>query len=130
MEKAQGREGGDGGYQIHFDTPSDCVRIVSSPNLRTEPKVAVKVFDATKGSLMQRCSLMGVTVLLLAVISMALGSPRLSQAEEAGVAAMVIDCRLPGQIRKLGTKLTFLTPQRMVRTTRTDCEIRGGESLV
>ena len=41
-----------------------------------------------------------------------------------------VDCLLPGQIRKLGTRLTTLTPHRMVRTSPTDCEIRGGEPLV
>ncbi len=40
---------------------------------------------------------------------------------------LVVDCLLPGQIRKLGTNLTYLTPQRPVKTSATDCEIRGGE---
>ena len=40
---------------------------------------------------------------------------------------LVIDCLLPGQIRKLGSNLTYLTPQRPVKTTASDCEIRGGE---
>ena len=40
---------------------------------------------------------------------------------------MIIDCLLPGQVRKLGSKLTYLTQPRPVRTTGVDCEIRGGE---
>ena len=42
-------------------------------------------------------------------------------------ALMVVDCRLPGQVRKLGQSFTFLAPRRAIRTTGTDCEIRGGE---
>jgi TPR repeat protein len=38
----------------------------------------------------------------------------------------VVDCLLPGQIRKLG-RMTFLTPRRPVKTAAQDCEIRGGE---
>ena len=40
---------------------------------------------------------------------------------------MVVDCLLPGQIRKLGRQATFLSARRPVRTTQADCEIRGGE---
>jgi len=40
---------------------------------------------------------------------------------------LVIDCMLPGQIRKLGQNFTYLAPRRAARTTAVDCEIRGGE---
>lgn len=40
---------------------------------------------------------------------------------------MVVDCLLPGQLRKLGMIKTYLTARRAVRTTALDCEIRGGE---
>ena len=39
----------------------------------------------------------------------------------------VVDCLLPGQIRQLGTKTTYVTERRPVRTTKEDCVIRGGE---
>ncbi len=42
-------------------------------------------------------------------------------------ALLIVDCLLPGQVRKLGSKLTYLTPQRPAKTTAVDCEIRGGE---
>ncbi len=38
----------------------------------------------------------------------------------------VVDCLLPGQVRKLG-KTTYMTPRRPIRTTAADCRIRGGE---
>ena len=38
----------------------------------------------------------------------------------------VVDCLLPGQLRRLGNR-TYMTPRRPVRTTASDCAIRGGE---
>lgn len=40
---------------------------------------------------------------------------------------MIVDCLLPGQIRKLGRQATYLSARRPIRTTQADCEIRGGE---
>jgi hypothetical protein len=40
---------------------------------------------------------------------------------------VVVDCLLPGQVRKLGTQMTFLTPRTAAKTSAGDCEIRGGE---
>lgn len=39
----------------------------------------------------------------------------------------VVDCLLPGQVRKLGAEMTYLTARRPIRTTAADCEVRGGE---
>jgi hypothetical protein len=38
----------------------------------------------------------------------------------------VIQCVLPPQIRQLGSRVTYLTSPRVVKTSVTDCEIRGG----
>jgi predicted nucleic acid-binding Zn-ribbon protein len=40
---------------------------------------------------------------------------------------LVVDCLLPGQVRRLGQKLTMLTARRAIKTSQRDCEIRGGE---
>lgn len=40
---------------------------------------------------------------------------------------LIIDCLLPGQVKKLGMQTTFLTARRPIKTTASDCEIRGGE---
>lgn len=40
---------------------------------------------------------------------------------------MVVDCLLPGQVRKLGRKLTYLSPRQAIKTSAQDCEISGGE---
>ena len=39
---------------------------------------------------------------------------------------LVVDCLLPGQVRKLG-RMTFLTARRPIKTAAQDCGIRGGE---
>jgi len=60
-------------------------------------------------------------------VAVVFGAPKLAFAQQSGDEFLIVDCLLPGQVRRLGTKLTFLTPRRPVRTTQTDCEIRGGE---
>src|SRR4029453_14401602 len=39
----------------------------------------------------------------------------------------VVDCLLPGQVKKLGRSMTYLTPRRPIKTSAQDCGIRGGE---
>lgn len=39
----------------------------------------------------------------------------------------IVDCLLPGQVRKLGQMATYLTSRQPIKTTASDCEIRGGE---
>lgn len=41
----------------------------------------------------------------------------------------VVDCLLPGQVRKLGTQMTYISSRRPIRTTAGECEIRGGEYI-
>src|SRR5688572_6240605 len=38
----------------------------------------------------------------------------------------IVDCLLPGQVRQLGNS-TFLSQRRPIRTTASECSIRGGE---
>lgn len=40
---------------------------------------------------------------------------------------LIVDCLLPGQIRKLGSRMTYLSARRPIQTTTQDCGIRGGE---
>lgn len=40
---------------------------------------------------------------------------------------LIVDCLLPGQVRKLGTATTYITARRPIKTTASICEIRGGE---
>ncbi len=41
----------------------------------------------------------------------------------------VVDCLLPGQLKRLGNT-SYMTPRRPVHTTAADCHIRGGEFVV
>ena len=70
---------------------------------------------------------------LLCVAGLALGcagdlSPRPGESttREADE-LLVVDCLLPGQVRRLGSQMTYLTARRPIKTTGRDCEIRGGE---
>jgi hypothetical protein len=40
---------------------------------------------------------------------------------------LVVDCLLPGQVRTLGTRTTYVSARRPARLTARDCQIRGGE---
>ena len=42
-------------------------------------------------------------------------------------ATFIVDCLLPGKIKKMGTSLTYLTPRRPVKASAQECELRGGE---
>ena len=54
------------------------------------------------------------------------GSPPSSLAD-GGEEYATVDCLLPGQMRRLGSHVTFVTARRPIRTTGEDCAIRGGE---
>lgn len=40
---------------------------------------------------------------------------------------LIVDCLLPGQVRRLGGQMAYLSARRPIRTSASDCEIRGGE---
>ena len=40
---------------------------------------------------------------------------------------LIVDCLLPGQLRKLGTTATYVAARQAIKTSAQDCEIRGGE---
>lgn len=52
---------------------------------------------------------------------------QVAKAEPTAEDFMVVDCLLPGKVRRLGRRSNFITPRRPVRTTAIDCQIRGGE---
>ncbi|CAA0088214.1 Sel1-repeat-containing protein YbeT [Zhongshania aliphaticivorans] len=49
-----------------------------------------------------------------------------SSAEDIISGLQIVDCLLPGQLRKLGN-MSYMSPRRPVKTTAADCRIRGGE---
>ncbi len=44
--------------------------------------------------------------------------------------AIVVDCQLPGKLRRLGGTRTYLTPGRLIRASAIECRTRGGEYTV
>lgn len=40
---------------------------------------------------------------------------------------LIVDCLLPGEVRQLGLRATFVTPRKPVKSTADECAIRGGE---
>lgn len=67
----------------------------------------------------------GVTAVLLLAPLAAPAAPDPAPAAQADD-LLVVDCLLPGQIRKLG-KMVYAGARRAIKTTGVDCEIRGGE---
>ncbi|MDA2919962.1 caspase family protein [Desulfobacterota bacterium AH_259_B03_O07] len=51
----------------------------------------------------------------------------LGSVNDSGNELLIVDCLLPGQLRKLGRHKTYLTPRRPIKTSAGQCEIRGGE---
>jgi len=47
--------------------------------------------------------------------------------EEDADKLLIVDCLLPGQIKRLGAGSTYVTPRRPAKLTALDCEARGGE---
>lgn len=47
--------------------------------------------------------------------------------EEDADKLLIVDCLLPGRIKRLGAGATFVTPRRPAKLTALDCESRGGE---
>jgi hypothetical protein len=65
-------------------------------------------------------------------VALALGSGMPAQVVHAATVRnaedlLIVDCLLPGQIRRLGTQAMFMSARRPIRTTQADCQIRGGE---
>lgn len=77
-----------------------------------------------------------ISIPLLMIGACLFGTSQMAAAAAQGDSAMagyqevaelhVVDCLLPGQVRRLGTR-TYLTPRRPIRTTAADCSVRGGE---
>jgi hypothetical protein len=76
------------------------------------------------------CLVRGIAIgALLAWFPVLVGAQSAPGADERRQAdrLLTVDCLLPGQVRQLGTSMTYLTPRRAVRTSIADCEVRGGE---
>jgi hypothetical protein len=43
---------------------------------------------------------------------------------------VLVDCLLPAKVQQLGRRMTYLAPRRYVKTTKSDCGIRGGQFVL
>ena len=68
-------------------------------------------------------------ILVLATLGTTAWGTADAPAATRGDEFFVVDCLLPPQVRKLGKSMTFLGPKRVIKTTGSDCEIRGGEYI-
>jgi len=66
-------------------------------------------------------------VVVISVVSTTSPSTAKSSIVKDPSQLLIVDCLLPGQVRKIGGQMTYLTARRPVKTTASDCEIRGGE---
>jgi predicted nucleic acid-binding Zn-ribbon protein len=87
--------------------------------------MSVKIFQV-------RTLTVAVTAILLAACAREVSKEEMAKATEGFAIQdtnklLVVDCLLPGQVRKLGSEMTYLTQRRPIRTTAADCEVRGGE---
>ncbi len=82
--------------------------------------------------LIPRIGVTGIIVLVSACVStpQSDGSGSAATPEQGIDDFVLVDCKLPGQVRQLGTRMTYLAPRRAVKTTKSDCAIRGGEFVL
>lgn len=71
-------------------------------------------------------------VLLLCLLAFPAGEAGSGETDAVREAAradelLVVDCLLPGQIRRLGERTTYVSARRPARLPARDCQIRGGE---
>jgi len=68
----------------------------------------------------------GALIAVLAVAFFAASTDSAIASENADD-LLVVDCLLPGKVRRLGRRVTYVTARKAVKTTASDCGIRGGE---
>jgi hypothetical protein len=68
-----------------------------------------------------------ITALAALVPAIATSSAPAVTPDARGDLLMIVDCLLPGQVRTLGTRTTYLSARRPARLPARDCQIRGGE---
>lgn len=81
---------------------------------------------------LNRTLTLAIGTLLMTACARDVSQDEMAKATEGYIVAdtnklFVVDCLLPGQVRKLGSQMTYLSARRPIRTTAADCEVRGGE---
>ena len=55
------------------------------------------------------------------------GAAQLAAVPASADDLIIVDCRLPPRVRKLGKTVVYQVPGRLIRTPAQDCSVRGGE---
>lgn len=55
---------------------------------------------------------------------------QLALAEQSVDRHLIVDCLLPGQVRRLGTQMTYLAARRPAKLSADECGLRGGEYVL
>jgi hypothetical protein len=76
---------------------------------------------------LQASTLVGVAAVVFVSGILTSPQPAAASATRNPEDLLIVDCLLPGQVRRLGANSSFMSARRPVRTTQADCEIRGGE---
>lgn len=79
------------------------------------PSICIKITSLTLMLLLSACGSDDITLL------------KTEGTEQDADKLLIVDCLLPGQIKRLGVGSTFVTPRRPAKITALDCENRGGE---
>jgi hypothetical protein len=84
-----------------------------------------------KGRLQPSALAIAVSAVLLSACAPNVSREDVARATEGYVEDVnklfVVDCLLPGQVRKLGSSMTYISSRRPIRATAAECEARGGE---
>ncbi len=83
----------------------------------------IKLFNITKAAWLG----FSVALLVSACVSSDITMIDTQGTEEDADKLLIVDCLLPGKIKKLGAGATFVTPRRPAKLAAIDCESRGGE---
>ena len=75
------------------------------------------------------CAMIGAVLCAVALDAALSAEPSVPREDQLAAVDrfMVVDCLLPGQVRRIGTKVTYLSQRRPAKTSAGDCEVRGGE---
>ena len=61
------------------------------------------------------------------ILSMAVSGSNIASASLLAEQTLIVDCLLPGKVRKLGISRSYISRKQPKKTSANDCEIRGGD---
>jgi hypothetical protein len=88
-------------------------------------RYAIREVAISRRHLYSACAIFGLICTIFAATAVA---PKGARADVQNADdLLVVDCLLPGKVRRLGRRTTYVTARKAVKTTASECAIRGGE---